>query len=135
MRKDARECVYKLLFSNLFNDYFDDEFKRFIYADSKLDGKDVEFADELLSVILKHSEEIDGVIAEYAKGYNIDRIYSTDKCALVIAICEMKYFDDIPLIVSINEAMELVRKYSTEQSLNFVNGILAQYKIKLEEQV
>ena len=71
-------------------------------------------------------------IAEISRGYTLDRIYSTDKCALKIAICEMRYFDDVPNIVAINEAMELVRKYSTPESPNFVNGILAEFKKRLE---
>ena len=50
-----------------------------------------------------------------------------------IAICEITYLKDIPIIVSISEAMELVRKYSTPDSPNFVNGILAEYKKRVEE--
>ena len=132
MRNKAREAVYKLLFSNQFNDKFDDNFKLAIYNEEGLSDNAVEFADTLLEIFLANEESINKVISDLAKGYNFDRIYSTDKCALQIAVTEMTYIEDIPLIVSISEAMELVRKYSTKESPNFVNGILAEYKKQLE---
>ena len=132
MRNKAREAVYKLLFSNQFNDKFDNDFKLFIYNEENLNDKDVQFANELLDNFIKNEETINSVISELSKGYNFERIYSMDKCALQIAITEMTYMEDIPLIVSISEAMELIRKYSTKDSPNFVNGILAEYKKQLE---
>ena len=132
MRNKAREAVYKLLFSNQFNDKFDDGFKLAIYNEENLSENAILFADELLNKFVANEEEVNKIITELSKGYNFERIYSTDKCALQIAITEMAYIDDIPLIVSISEAMELVRKYSTKESPNFVNGILAEYKKQLE---
>lgn len=132
MRKNAREAVYKLLFSNLFNDKFDNEFKEFIYGEENLSNEDVQFADEILDAYTKNESEINEIITKLSKGYKLDRIYTTDKCAMQIAITEMTYLSDIPHIVSINEAMELVRLYSTPESPNFVNGILAEYKKLLE---
>ncbi len=132
MRNKAREAVYKLLFSNQFNDKFDDNFKLAIYNEENLSDNAVEFADALLDSFTQNEEEINKIISDLAKGYNFERIYSTDKCALQIAVTEMTYIKDIPLIVSISEAMELVRKYSTKESPNFVNGILAEYKKQLE---
>ena len=135
MRKDAREAVYKLLFSNQFNDKFDDDFKNYIYGECSLTKEDVNFADELLDNFYKNEEEINSIISELAKGYKLERIYVTDKCAMQIAICEITYLKNIPIIVSISEAMELVRKYSTPESPNFVNGILAEYKKRIEGNV
>ena len=132
MRKDAREAVYKLLFSNQFNDKFDDDFKLYIYSECKLTYDDVNFANELLDNFIIHEEEINKTISELSKGYKLERIYSTDKCAWQIAICEINYLKNIPIIVSISEAMELVRKYSTSESPNFVNGILAEFKKRKE---
>ena len=134
MRKDAREAVYKLLFSNQFNDKFDDEFKNYIFSECNLGAGDASFANELIENFYKHESEINSIISELAKGYKLERIFVTDKCAMQIAICEITYLKDIPIIVSISEAMELVRKYSTPESPNFVNGILAEYKKRVEEQ-
>ena len=108
---------------NSINDFF---------AEQNLNAEDVTFANQLLSSIRQNQNEINELISNYSKGYKFERLYSTDKCALTIAVCEMKYFSDIPSIVSIDEALTLVRKYSTEESLNFVNGILASLKKSLE---
>ena len=132
MRRKAREAVYKLLFSNQFNDKFDDNFKLTIYAEQNLNEDGVKFADALLNKFYENEEEINGIISNLSKGYRFERIFSTDKCALQIAVTEMTYFKDIDAIVSISEAMELIRKYSTKDSPNFVNGILAEYKKQLE---
>ena len=132
MRRDSREAVYKILFAELFNQSIDEGFEQFIFEEQKLNDEDVEFAIQLLTTIRSFRTEINEIISTFAKGYNLERIYSTDKCALTLAIAEMKYFDDIPFVVSIDEALYLVRKYSTEESLNFVNGILAGYKKSLE---
>ncbi|MBR6737515.1 MAG: transcription antitermination factor NusB [Clostridia bacterium] len=132
MRKNAREAVYKLLFSNQFNGKFDDEFKSIIYAEEKLNDDDIEFANSLLESFYANEETVNEIISNLAKGYKLERLYSTDKCALQLAITEMTYFKDIPRIVSISEAMELIRKFSTKESPNFVNGILAEYKKQLE---
>ena len=132
MRKNAREAVYKLLFSNLFNDKFDDDFKNFIFEEEGLSDEDKVFANQLIDAYYMHESEINDVISELSKGYKIDRIYTTDKCAIQIAIVEMTYLKDIPYIVSISEAMELIRQYSTPESPNFVNGVLAEYKKRLE---
>lgn len=132
MRRNAREAVYKLLFSNQFNDKFDEEFKSYIFSECELTAEDATFANEILNNFYKNEEKINGIINDLSKGYKLERIYTTDKCALQIAICEITYLKDIPIIVSINEALELVRKFSTPESPNFVNGILAQYKKIME---
>ena len=125
MRKNARECVFKILFSNLFNEPSDLNFRKFIYAEESLSKQDIVFAEELYEAIIKNADVINADISTLSKGYSFERIYTTDKCAMQIAICEMRYFTDVPKIVAISEAMELVRKYSTADSPNFVNGILA----------
>ena len=132
MRKNAREAVYKLLFSLQFNDKFDQNYKLFIYSEENLTDDDVKFADELLSNYFENETEVNEIISKLSNGYKLERIYSTDKCALQLAITEMTYVKGIPHIVTISEAMELIRKYSTKDSPNFVNGILAEYKKQLE---
>ena len=132
MRRDSREAVYKILFAELFSGETDEEFDKLIFSEQNLNAEDIEFANSLLSKIRENKQEINDVISNFSKGYKFERLYSTDKCALIIAVCEIKYFDDIPYVVSIDEALSLVRKYSTEESLNFVNGILASLKKSLE---
>ena len=133
MRKNAREAVYKLLFSNQFNDKFDTDFKLYIFNEEKLTNSDIEFANQLIDSFTINEENVNSIISSLVKGYNLDRIYSTDKCALQLAVTEMTYIDGIPYVVTIDEAMDLIRKYSTSDSPNFVNGILAEYKKQLED--
>ena len=131
MRRDAREAVYKILYADLFYEN-DDEFEKETMEESSLSKDDEEFANALLSAIKEHKSELEEIIGKHARGYSFERIFSTDKCALYIAVAEIKYLDDIPTVVSIDEALSLVRKYSTEESLNFVNGILASVKKEQE---
>lgn len=131
MRRDAREAVYKILYADLFYEN-DDEFEKETMEESSLSKDDEEFANALLAAIKEHKSELEEIIGKHARGYSFERIFSTDKCALYIAVTEIKYFDDIPTVVSIDEALSLVRKYSTEESLNFVNGILASVKKEQE---
>ncbi len=131
MRRDARDAVYRILYADLFNDN-DEVFEKEMFGESKLSKEDQEFARSLLNVINEHKSEIEEIISSYAKGYKFERLYSTDKCALYIAVAELKYFADVPNVVAIDEALSLVRKYSTDESLNYVNGILASLKKDLE---
>ena len=131
MRRDARDAVYKILYADLFNDN-DEVFEKEMFGESKLSKEDLEFAHSLLNAINEHKSEIEEIISSYAKGYKFERLYSTDKCALYIAVAELKYFADVPNVVAIDEALSLARKYSTDESLNYVNGILASLKKDLE---
>ncbi len=127
MRRDAREAAYRFLYSFLVTGEKDDELKKDLYREHKIKDKDVAFADTLISAVFEHFDEICGYISRLAVGYNIERINYLDKSALVIAMTEIKYFDDIDVPVSIDEAVRLVKKYSTENSLSFVNGILGEF--------
>ena len=132
MRKDAREAVYKIVYAYNFTGEFDDDFKNQLFEESNLSDDDKVFATRLLDTIKIHYDEITGVISDLAVNYMLERVYSTDKCALIIGLTEMKYFDDVPNIVAIDEALSLCKKYSTEKSLGFVNGIFARYKTMIE---
>ena len=131
MRKDAREVVYKILFSKLYVDYDEDLFIE-LCKEFSLNGDEVSFARTLLKTIDDNKEALDKVISELANNYKLDRVYPTDRCALYIGLAEMTYSEDVPNVVAIDEAVSLCRKYSTKESLSFVNGILAKYKNNLE---
>ncbi len=131
MRRDSREAVYKILYADLFYEN-DEDFEKETMDGGNLSEDDRSFANALLSTVKEHKSEIEEIIEKHARGYSFERIFSTDKCALYVAVAELKYFGDIPPVVSIDEALSLVRKFSTEESLNFVNGILASVKKELE---
>ena len=73
----------------------------------------------------KHCKEVDGEIQKYANGWDISRLVKIDKDILRIAITELLYVKEAPLKVVVDEAVELAKKYSTDDSSSFVNGILA----------
>lgn len=86
------------------------------------------FADGLIEGALSHKAEADDVIQKFTKNWELHRIAAVDRTILRLAIYEMLHRDDIPPVVSINEAVDLAKKFSTEQSGKFVNGILDKVK-------
>lgn len=132
MRKDAREAVYKILYAYNFTNEFDADLQEEVFAESSLNGADREFALRLLDSIKENYDFLTKSISDLAVNYLLERVYPTDKCALLIGMCEMTYFDDVPNIVAIDEALNLCKKFSTENSLSFVNGIFAKYKTIIE---
>ena len=77
-----------------------------------------------------HKDDIDNQIKKYAIGWDFNRLVKMDKDILRIAICELLYIKDAPVKVVIDEAIELAKKYSTDDSASFVNGILAKVVIE-----
>jgi transcription antitermination factor NusB len=83
-----------------------------------------EFAASLSRTTVQHLAQIDEVITRKVQRWELSRIAVVDKTILRLAICELLFFPDIPQKVSINEAIELAKLYSTKESGRFVNGIL-----------
>jgi len=90
-----------------------------------------EFADPLIRGTLEHRDEADGIIKKHAKNWELHRIAAVDRNVLRLAIYEMLHRDDIPPVVSINEAVDIAKKFSTQDSGKFVNGILDKVKGEL----
>jgi N utilization substance protein B len=82
------------------------------------------FADLLVHKVLVKRKELDEIIEERISNWEMDRITLIDKILIRMAICELKYFEDIPPKVSINESIEIAKEYSTAGSGKFINGIL-----------
>lgn len=83
-----------------------------------------EFMESLVKGVLEHLGDLDETIAQHAKNWNLQRMAAVDRNILRLAVYEIKYRNDIPPVVSINEAVDIAKKYSTEDSGKFVNGIL-----------
>ena len=153
MRRDARERAVQFLFQHDLNppedlpvalDHFWDSQRAAAIADEKGDakwGQTVElppptaqeaavrlFADPLIRGTLEHRDEIDAHIRKHAKNWDLHRMAVVDRNVLRLAIYEMLHREDIPPVVSINEALDIAKKFSTEDSGKFVNGILDQVK-------
>ncbi len=89
------------------------------------------FAEPLIRGVLDHRESLDAVIRKYAENWELHRIANVDRNILRLAIYEMQHREDIPPVVSINEAVEIAKKFSTQDSGRFVNGILDKVKSEL----
>jgi len=135
-REIALQVLYQIEMSNLpAKDALAQYKKHFIEASSDEeeessfeDVKDLKeafnFASDLVLGIEKNKNFIDEKIKEYTRNWSFDRLNTTDKNILRIAIFEMFFRPDIPEVVSINEAVELAKLYGTDDSPAFVNGIL-----------
>ena len=86
------------------------------------------FADSLIRGVIDHLPAIDTAIKKHALNWDLHRIAVVDRNIMRLAIYEMLYRDDIPPVVSINEAVDVAKKFSTEDSGKFVNGILDKVK-------
>ena len=88
------------------------------------DENDKKFGEDLINRVLIHKKELDDKIQERVSNWEMSRIALIDKLLLRMAICELLYFPDIPPKVSINEAIEIAKEFSTAGSGKFINGIL-----------
>ncbi len=83
-----------------------------------------EYTVELIRGISEHKARLDEVVATYAQGWSLERMPAVDRNALRIGVYEILYVDGVPDAVAVSEAMNLVRDLSTDESPNFVNGVL-----------
>lgn len=122
-RKKAREEAFILIFEKAFNDNTVEEILEVAKEVRDLEPDD--YINKVFFGVFENIEEIDALISEKAVGWKISRISKTALSILRLAIYEIKYFDDIPNSVSINEAVELSKIYATKEDASFVNGILS----------
>lgn len=122
-RKQAREEAFILIFEKEFNDSSVEELLELASEVRELTPDD--YIKAVFCGVFEKLSEIDGVISNTAVGWKIERISKTALSVLRLAIYEIKYMDSIPESVSINEAVELCKKYATKEDASFVNGILS----------
>jgi N utilization substance protein B len=92
-----------------------------------------DFAFELARGVDEHREEVDTLIKQFSEHWRLERMPTVDRNILRLAIYELLYRSDIPAKVSINEAVDLGKKYGSEDSGSFINGILDRIRLHLEE--
>ena len=127
-RTEMREHIFRMVFSYEFNS--DQEMPQqmqlyFEQLDQQPKEEDMAYIrDKALNVILK-SEEIDEMLNKHVTGWKTSRMNKVDLSILRLAVYEMKYDEDVPVGVAINEAVELAKKYSGDEGPAFINGVLA----------
>ena len=122
-RKTVREFLMKVLFQmDASGEFSADNIEKIISGTSLREQRD--YCTSLLNRVCEHKENIDELITKFSTSRKVERMPKTDISILRLSVTEIVYFDDIPVAVSINEAVELAKKYGTEQSPKFVNAIL-----------
>lgn len=129
-REDIREKTMQLVYQMDITNDFEVADLCVVEENSKVMGK--RQAEETLQAVSAHHEEIDAMIADNLDRWTIDRIGRTDLAILRTAVAEMMYIDSIPHGVSINEAVDLAKKYGDERSYAFINSVLSKIAGKLE---
>lgn len=129
-RRELREQIFKFIFRVEFNEK--EEMKQqqeFFLADDELliSEEDSAYIAEKSNKILEKLDEIDEMINLHAKGWTTERMSKVDLTIIRVAVYEIKFDEDVPTGVAINEAVELAKKFGQEESAGFVNGVLAKF--------
>lgn len=129
-RRSLRENIFRILFKVEFNslEEMDEQIEFSIDDIEKITDEEKTYIIDKTKAIIGKQEEIDEIIAANSNGWNIGRIGKAELAIMRLAIYEMKYDEDIPYKVAINEAIELTKLYCNEDTKSFVNGVLAQIK-------
>jgi N utilization substance protein B len=131
-RRHAREIAAQFLYQyDLSRGTLKETLPLFWQTQGDVAGPTRKFAEELICGTVEHRPEIDEKIQKYTEHWELQRIAAVDRNILRLAIFEMLYRDDIPPIVSINEAVDIAKKFSTRESGAFVNGILDRLRADL----
>lgn len=123
-RKRARIGVMQALFSMDLNDDFSTDKLDLFIENHEFQGDEVDYIKRTVPDILDKLEVVDETIEKNLKGWTMARLAKVDRQILRIAVYEFLYKDDIPEEVSINEAVEIARLYSSNEAPKFINGIL-----------
>ena len=122
-RKTAREQVFKLIYERCVEGE-PNSFSLDLTLE-KCDDDDALFIRKLYAGINEKYAYLQRIIERYSKGFTFERIFKIECGLLMLASYEILYIDDIPVAASVNEALELAKKYSTDKSVSFINGVLA----------
>ena len=125
-RREIREKIFKLLFRTEFYEEGDlSEQSRLFLQELKQEAQDTLYIQDKFEQIVSRLTEIDDMINRVAQGWKTSRMGKVDLTLIRLAVYEMKFEEDVPQGVAINEAVELAKSYGTDDSSSFVNGILA----------
>ena len=124
VRREGREAAIQFLYQRDMNPASELADLAIFYKMRGLSPSARRFCDELVPGVLTSQDAIDTLIRDHAEHYELHRISAVDRNILRLAIYEMLHCPEVPPVVSINEAIEIAKKYSTDESGRFVNGVL-----------
>ena len=124
-RSKVREHIFKMLFSIGFDAAdADEQIELYLEQVEERVRKNADICDKRYKDIAAHEEEIDAMINEHTTGWKTGRMNKVDLSVLRLAVYEMKWDDEVPVKVAINEAVELAKNFSGDEGPAFVNGVL-----------
>lgn len=123
-RKIAREVTMQALYQIELNEFATFEEIHGFIIDSSIKASEDHYVKEIIELCFEHKAAIDEEISKYLKDWTIDRLSKVDLSILRLALLEIRYIEDIPVSVSINEAVELAKKFSDEEASSYINGVL-----------
>ena len=129
LRRKSREMALQFLFSHDFQecsgspDTVATDLDMFCQI-FDVGERSLPYGRQLIQGICLHLDEIDVLLAEHSHNWRVERMSLVDRNILRIAVYELQYSDDAPAQVAINEALEIAKRYSVEESVSFINGIL-----------
>ena len=128
-RRELRENVFKMLFRVEFHEETEmpEQFDLFGEEVENITEEDSAYINHKCNDIISKIVEIDTAINESTIGWKTTRMGKVDLTIIRLAVYEIKFEEDIPAKVSINEAVELAKKYGTDDSASFINGVLAKF--------
>ena len=129
-RKTSRENLFKVVYESCVNHERGDLTLSYIL--SSAEEEDKEYILSVYNGIEEKYDYLTELIAGYSKAFSFERIFKVDLAIILIAAYEILYLPEIPCEVSVNEAIELAKIYSTEKSYKFINGILSRFITQME---
>lgn len=125
-RRKGREAALQLLFLHDLSGVYNERVVANFWEENPIDAETREFAQRLLTGALDHLTDIDETVGKLSAHWRLSRMAAVDRNVLRLAVFELCYCPDIPIKVSLNEAIEIAKKFGSEESGAFVNGILDQ---------
>ncbi len=131
-RRQTREWIIQFLFQLDFNATpIDIALKDFWEGKEPID-REKNYAEEIIKGVMQRKDELDDRLSQYAKRWDSERMGAVDRTVMRVALFEMLYRDDVPPVVSINEAVHFAKDFSSFQSGRFVNGVLDRIRRELD---
>ena len=131
-RRATREWIVQFLFQlDFYPEPIDIALKDF-WEEKEPNEREKTYAEEIIKGVVQRKDELDDRLSKYAKRWDSDRMGAVDRTVMRVALFEMLYRDDVPPVVSINEAVHFAKDFSSFQSGRFVNGVLDRIRKELD---
>lgn len=121
----SRELAFKLIFEYCITGEKNELTVEELLSENE--DADKEYVTKVYNGVIENFDVLQAEIAERVNGFTIDRVFKIDLSLLLLALYEIKYMDQIPEVVSVNEVLNLAKQYSTEKSAAYINGVLSNF--------